>query len=171
MWRVHSGRSATSGHLLLLHKARCDFCGRRTPPFGDVDELFEYVYQCLLLEYGDPDKHGIIWDKEDGRYAGIRELDTYEVLYEVGDPLGDGSALTRSVAESIEHCWYLIGSEVGTIDERSVWSWTHLSDGFSQDPGSCSPPRRLTPTTHRRCQQERFSRSCQSLESTFKQTS
>ena len=106
----------------------CDYCGRNSPPFGDVQELFEYIYRSLLLEYGDPFHHAIFWDKEDGRWIGISELDTYDVLYEVDDPLGEGTELAESFAQTIEHDWYLIGSEVGTEEERSIWSW----DSFEQ---------------------------------------
>lgn len=124
--------------------AKCDFCGRSTPPFADVDELFEYVYQCLLQEYGDPLQHAIFWDKEDG-WMGITPLDTFEVLYEVGDPLGDGSALAESFAAGIEHDWYLIDSEVGTIDELSIWSWDAFKKRLLRGPRFLFSPTETDP--------------------------
>ena len=107
---------------------RCDFCDQSDPPFGDVQELFEYVYRSLLLEYGDPLHHAIFWDKEEGSWIGIEELDTHDVLNEADSPLGDGSTLAEAFADSIYHDWYRTGSEVGTIEERAIWSW----DSFEQ---------------------------------------
>ncbi len=124
--------------------ASCDFCGRRTPPFADVDELFEYVYKCLLLEYGDPLQHAIFWDKEDG-WMGITPLDTFEVLHEVGDPLGDGSDLAESFAAGIEHDWYLIDSVVGTINELSVWSWDAFEKRLLRGPRFLFSPTETDP--------------------------
>ena len=104
-------------------EAVCGFCGGTTGPFAEVADLFEYVYRCLLQEYGDPWLHGIIWDKEDGGWAGIQSLDTYDVLAEADCPLGDGGALADAFAGFIEHDWYRIDSEAGLPEHRRISGW------------------------------------------------
>ena len=126
-------------------KISCDYCGRESPPFADAIELFKYVYQCLLLEYGDPWLHAIFWDKEDGVWIGISELDTHDVLNEVDSPLGDGSALAESFASKIEHDWFLIDSEVGTIEERTMWSWDSFEQRLLSGPRFLFSPTETDP--------------------------
>ena len=109
--------------------AVCGYCGGTNAPFAEDSLVFEYVYRCLCQEYGDPWLESMVWDKEDGKWLGIRQpSDTWDVLAENDSPLGDGSALADSFSSRIEHDWHRLGSEAGLTEERLLWGW----DSFEQ---------------------------------------
>ena len=113
----------------------CFLCGNETSPRVQVEDLFVYVYRCLRLEYDDPEVEGHLFvDKENGWYHGVSQLDTYDVLAEAGDPFGDGSTLNDLFAESVQHDWYELESEVGTVDERHLWSWQSFEERLIAGP-------------------------------------
>lgn len=107
----------------ITFEAVCDYCGGSARPFAQADVLFEYVYRCLTQEYGDPWHHAIWWDKEEGGWIGITALDTYDVLYETDGPFAEDGPVIDEFADSIEHDWFAIGSEVGLTQERHIWGW------------------------------------------------
>ena len=118
----------------ITFEAVCDYCGSLAPPFAQADVLFEYVYRCVSQEYGDPWLHAISWDKEEGGWIGIRELDTYDVLDAADGPFSDDSPVIERFAESIEHDWYEIGSEAGLTQERLIWGWDSFENRLLTGP-------------------------------------
>ena len=114
--------------------AVCEYCGGSASPFAQVDTLFEYIYRCLSQEYGDPWGHGIWPDKEEGGWAGIRPLDTYDVLTEVDSPFAEGSAVAESFVSSIDHHWYEIDSEAGSLEKRCIWGWDSFEKRLLNGP-------------------------------------
>ena len=108
--------------------ATCDYCGSTSAPFAEDALLFEYVYRCLCQEYGEPWQEGIVPDKEEGGWLGINELDTWDLLADTDDPLGDGTALADRFSSLIEHDWFQLDSQLGWLEERLLWGW----DSFEQ---------------------------------------
>lgn len=106
----------------------CGYCERTDTPCVADCVVFEYVYRCLVQEYGDPWLEGMIPDKEEGGWIAITEFDAWDVLAETDSPLGDGTALADAFCASIEHDWYQLDSEAGTWEDRLLWSW----DSFEQ---------------------------------------
>ena len=112
----------------ICDDATCDYCGSTSAPFAEDALLFEYVYRCLSQEYGEPWLEGIVPNKEEGGWLGITELDTWDVLAETDDPLGDGTALADRFGSLIEHDWFQLDSQLGWLEERLLWGW----DSFEQ---------------------------------------
>ncbi len=113
----------------------CDVCGDEEATQADVDHLFDYVYESLQREYGDPSAGSLLWDQEDGEWLGVNLLDTADVLWEVGAPLGDGGdPLHDLFCERFVHDWYELDSEVGTFPKRLVWSWQSFQERILSGP-------------------------------------
>ncbi len=112
----------------------CEFCGSTEEEVIRVDALFEYVYRCLLQEFGDPNLSDLLYDKEEEEWAGVQMLDTWEVLYHAGYPFGDATPLAQRFAEAVPHDWYELDSEVGTVDQRHLWSWKSFEDRLLSGP-------------------------------------
>lgn len=112
----------------------CHFCGRADDPQTSVDDLFAYVYRSLLREYEDPSTSHLMFDKEEESWFGVIELDTSDVLHDAGAPLGDGSTLHELFCTAVDHDWYVLESEVGTTDQRFVWSWQSFKERLRSGP-------------------------------------
>lgn len=112
----------------------CGYCGSKDTPCVADCVVFQYVYRCLTQEYGDPWIEGIWLDKEEGEWIGITELDTWDVLAETDSPLGDGSELADRFSYWIEHDWYQLGSEVGSLEKRLIWSWNSFEQRLLNGP-------------------------------------
>ena len=101
--------------------ATCGYCGSSQGPFAYDDKVFEYVLRCLYKEYGDPLREAIFWDKEDGAWIGISEMDPWDLLEDAGNPFADGSAVADAFAMSVEHDWFRLDSQVGEYHQRLAW--------------------------------------------------
>lgn len=120
---------------VILEPARpCDFCGDSEQTQSSVDALFEYVYRSLLREYEDPAGSHLIFDKEEDNWFGVDVLDTSDLLGDLGSPLGDGTRLHALFCRAIEHDWYRIDTEVGSMEQRLIWSWQSFKDRIQAGP-------------------------------------
>lgn len=120
--------------LVLERDAACGYCGSSEGPFGDDDKVFEYVLRCLYQEYGDPVQEAIFWDKEDGAWIGISELEPWDLLQDAGDPFDDASAVAEAFAMSVEHDWFRLDSQVGEYHERLAWGWDSFEKRLIHGP-------------------------------------
>lgn len=60
----------------------CDYCHSKVKSHN-IGEVVEYIHNCLLREYEDPnDCMG--WDGREGGFQGASTYDSHEVLYEAG---------------------------------------------------------------------------------------
>ena len=112
----------------------CHFCGDSSEMQSDIDDLFEYVYRCLLREYEDPDTSHLLYDKDEGEWFGVDVLDTGDVLHYEGSPLGDSTELHALFCAAVRNDWYVIDSEVGTVDQRFIWSWGSFKERIQAGP-------------------------------------
>lgn len=60
---------------------KCDYCGKESsePIAADIDEVIEYIRDCISTEWGDPDNEGV--PVEDGQYVWPVK-DSYELFYD-----------------------------------------------------------------------------------------
>lgn len=60
---------------------KCDFCGKEStePIAADIDEVIEYIRDCISTEWGNPDDEGV--PVEDGQYV-FHVTDSYELFYD-----------------------------------------------------------------------------------------
>ncbi len=114
--------------------ATCGYCGSSQGPFGDDDKVFEYVLRCLNQEYGDPWRGAIFWDKEDGSWFGISEIDPWDLLDDAGNPFDNGSAVAEAFVFSVEHDWFRLDSQVGEDHQRLAWGWDSFEERLINGP-------------------------------------
>ena len=112
----------------------CGYCGGSRGPFGYDDTVFEYVLRCLYQEYGDPLRESIFWDKEDGAWIGISEIDAWDLLDDAGNPFADGSEVAETFVLSVQHDWFRLESQVGEYHERLAWGWDSFEKRLINGP-------------------------------------
>ena len=120
--------------LDLEDNAVCGYCGGSQGPFGYDHKVFEYVLRCLYQEYGDPLQEAIFWDREDGAWIGISELDPWDLLEDAGNPFADGSAVAEAFEMSVEHDWFRLDTQVGEYHERLAWGWDSFEERLINGP-------------------------------------
>jgi hypothetical protein len=86
--------SCIDDEALKLHVARCgaiescDFCGGPGPAGMRLEDLFKYMSGCLAAEWDDP-ANGVGWDSREGGWQGARVIDSDDLLWDLGGPLGN----------------------------------------------------------------------------------
>lgn len=80
---------------------RCGFCDRANLLGTSIGELFHYMARCLSTEWDDP-LNEVGWDHGFDRFVDV--VDSYDLLWELEDPLGN-EALQVEFVSAFEHQW------------------------------------------------------------------
>ena len=117
---------------------QCDFCGNagRTPIAIPVDDVVDYMEECISSLYEDP-ANGVGWDGADGGYQ-LPTMSTSALLEDVGleFPRDEDGELLEAVCEGLggeTRQWVRKSPYSTSPEERDDWSWEDFESLVKQD--------------------------------------
>jgi len=84
---------------------KCDYCGRESskPIAADIDEVIEYIRDCISTEWGDPDDELV--PVEDGQYV-WPVTNSYELFYDEIQLDANPDVLEDIIKAFVEESWF-----------------------------------------------------------------
>ena len=111
----------------VVGTASCSFCSR-TGYTASVRELFEYMQNAICRDWSPESLSTQVPSSRDFQEFQPPRIQSGELLFELGDPLGHGSDLTEMFCRVFPEDWIHDDHWAGTRSENLEWSWARFSD-------------------------------------------
>lgn len=105
----------------------CSYCGkwpRKKKIAIHIDDLIDFILECICSEWGDPNDEGVGWNTKEGGWISAKVIDTYDLLF---DKLGleiSHEALRDILVQTLfDKEWCQKDPHGLSIDDDLFFSW------------------------------------------------